>query len=359
MFSCFQSQEEKQAKLLARSIKKAYSSKKCWNNPDKARELAYELAQNPHISTKYVPVRDVVKIFQNGDINLAAHLFDGERQDPIIHRAKNLISVMFSMCNGEDENFHYVADTMNWLKILMLLTVVKVTYRYSGMIEAKNYLYQEISVDNNINHQDLVEIPKIMKFIAISDLESAVDVKAILPYFLKIFKPISTNPCDHIPFDIKELLQRFPVDILKDSSNNLSVDKSLGINERIDPVLMEIAFKSRVEWTNQVCNLDGSISQNQVQDLSTVPEGELQYYLAFKKVWKLKSEGFRLDSIVEQLCQKEGVLTEKSIKLAYQMHHQSSVISEIDEVNEPVDESDETMGDRNYLGDDQVVEILN
>ncbi|AVP87831.1 hypothetical protein phytr_9010 [Candidatus Phycorickettsia trachydisci] len=359
MFSCFQSQEERQAKLLARSIKKAYETKKCWNNPLKARELAYELAKDPNISTKYVPVRDVIKIFQNGDLNLAVHLFDGNRKDPIIHRAKNLISVMFSICNGEDENFYHVADTMNWLKILMLLTVVKLIHINSGIIAAKNYLYQEIGVSDNINDKDLVEIPKIMKFIAISELESTVDVKAILPYFLKIFKPISTNPCDHISFNVDELAQRFPIDIIKDSSDNLSVYKTLGINERVDPALMEIAFKNRVELTAQTHEIDNNISHSQIRNPDDLFEGDLKYYLAFKKVWKLRAEGFRLDSIVEQVCKEEGILTEKSIKLAYLMHRQSSVIPEIEGGNEQIDEFDDTMGYRSYLGDNHIVEICN
>lgn len=357
MFSCFKSQEEIEAKLLAKSIKKAYESKKCWNNPAKSRELAYKLAQDPSISTKYVPVRDVVKILQNGDLNLAAQLCDENRKDPIIDRAKDLITFMFSMCDREDENFQHVADTMNWLRILMLLTIVKVIYINSGIIEAKNYLYQEISMSDNVNKTDLVEVPKIMKFIAISELQSAVDVKTILPYFLKIFKPISTNPCDHIPFNVEELTLRFPADILKDSSGNLSIYDTLGINERLDPALMEIAFKNRVELTSQIPGFDDGISQNQTQDLEHVPQEDLQYYLAFKRVWQLKAEGLKFDGIVEQLGKENNKLTAKSIKLAYQMHRQSSVISELS----AIDELEEATNPNNIyiMGEGDTVEILN
>jgi len=357
MFSCFKSQEEIEARLLARSIKKAYDPKKCWNNPDKARELAYELAKDPSISTKYVPVRDVVKILQNGDLNLAAQLFDGNRKDPIIDRAKDLITFMFSMCDGEDENFQHVADTMNWLKILMLLTVVKVISINSGMIEAKNYLYQEISVSDNINNQELAEIPKITKFIAISKLHSPIDVKAILPYFLKIFKPLSTNPCDHISFNVEELTLRFPADISKDSSGNLSIYKTLGINERLDQGLMEIAFKNIVEFTSQIHVLDDNISQNQIQNSDDLSEEDLQYYLAFKQVWRLKAEGLKLDGIVKQLGKEDGILTAKSIKLAYKMHRESSVISELS----AIDEFEDTISPDNiYItGEGDKVEIVN
>jgi len=331
MFSFFKSQEEKQAKRLAKAIKKAYEPQKCCNNPVKSRQIAHELAADSETSAKYVPVRDVIKIFQHGDLELAVDLFNRYRKDPIIHRAKNLLTVLFSACDKEDKNFEQVADTMNWLKILMLVMVVKTICINSGPLEAKNYLYQEISMTDNIAPKDLLEVPKIIRYIAESELYSAIDVKTVLPYFLKIFKPLSTNPCDRIEFNVEDLIHRFPVDIVKDSSGKLSIDKTVGINDRLDPALMEIAFKNRMELTAEINDLDDSISQSQIQNLEELPAEDLRYYLAFKKVWQLKAEGMCLKDILGQLQQEGCALAPKSVRIAYEMHRRSSVISEYSE----------------------------
>lgn len=330
-------ERERQAKLLAKAIKKAYETKKCCNDSAAWRKLAHDLAKNASVPTKYVPIRDIIKIFQNGDLDLAVDLYDGDREDPILHRAKNLITTLLHICPQDDESFEQVADTINWLEILMHIATAKLIYIKSGALVAKNYLYQEASASDGVDPEDLMEIPKIIKFIAKSELKSPIDVETILPYFLKIFKPLSTNPYSQSQHNLKDLTQRFPVDIVKDFWGNLSISGTLGINERIDLHLLEIAYSNRVEWTKRISNLDDTISQSQMQNLDDLPKEDLRYYIEFKKIWQLKAEGVKLEHILEHLDQEGCILTEKSIKLAYQMHRQSSVICDLDGPDEFMD----------------------
>lgn len=330
-------EREKQAKLLAKAIKKACEPKKCYNDSAAWRKLAHDLATDVNVSTKYVPVKNIIKIFQNGNLDLAVALYDGNREDPIFHRAKNLITTLLHICPKDDEDFRQVADTINWLEILMHVATAKCIYIKSGALVAKNYLYQEASARDGVEPEDLMEIPKIIKFIAKSELKSPIDVETILPYCIKIFKPISTNPYSQDTYNLKDLTQRFPVDIVKDFWGNLSMSRTLGINERVDLSLLELAYGHRVEWTKQISNLDDTISQSQMQNLDDLSKEDLRHYIEFKKIWQLKAEGVKLEHILAHLDQEGCVLTAKSIKLAYEMHPQSSVIYDLDEPDEFMD----------------------
>jgi len=330
MFNCFESYEEKQAKLLAKSIKRAYGMQTWRNNPYRSKQLAYEIAQDPNVSTKYIPVRDVIKILQNGDLSLAMEIFDGKRKEPIIHRATHLIIDLFNLCSNGDENFQQVADTMNWLKILMLIKIVKITCSCLGTLEAINYLYQEAITDGETTLEDLIEVPKIVRYVVKSGLELPIDVKTILPYFLKIFKPTSANPCSQNALSIEYLMLKFPSDIVLDSKGHLCMYKTLGIDERVDPALLEFSFKGRMnKWTIQKSDLDNESSTAQIQNADNLPEEDVKCYLTFQKILQLKAEGITLEQILEQLNKESCVLTEKSIKLIYAMPSQSPINSDM------------------------------
>lgn len=226
---------EQKGRFLADAIRKANKEGAFLLNKSHWINVALKLLDDPTVPTYYVPIRDVIKCLERGNIDLAIKLYLNPENNEVHNRAGELLNELIDRAQGDERALSQIEETNRLLSIINFIRNIQELKKHGcSTNDIKEFIsHNLVERANPYEVEDVSTVEHNLDFISQHDLNTQEDIIQALPHFRKIISNCRSSLLDETPvsqkLEDKILCARFPSDIIKNKDKGINITLTLGL----------------------------------------------------------------------------------------------------------------------------------
>ncbi|AVP88130.1 hypothetical protein phytr_12050 [Candidatus Phycorickettsia trachydisci] len=224
-------------RFLANAIKKANKDKVLLLNKNYWINVASELLNDPTVPTYYVPIREVIKCLEKGNLTLAIKLYLHAENNEVHNRAGELLNELTDTAQGNYQALEQIEEIKRSLGIITFIKNIQDLRKHGcSSKDIKDFTFYHWLEKSNLDDIDnIVSIWQTLDFILEQELNTKENILESLPHFRKIISNHHSNLLHEVveneKLEEEILCARFPYDIIKSKDGGINIALTLGLAE--------------------------------------------------------------------------------------------------------------------------------
>jgi len=225
---------EQKGHFLADAIRKANQERSLLSNTSHWINVALKLLDDPTVPTYYVPIRDVIKCLEKGNIDLAIKLYLNPENNEVHNRAGELLNELLDRAQGDERALSQIEETNHLLSIINFIRNIQELKKHGcSANDIKEFISHNLVERANLRGvEDVSAVEQNLDFISQHNLNTQEDILQALPHFRKIISNCRSSLLDDMvvspKLEDKILCARFPSDIIKNKGKGINIALTLG-----------------------------------------------------------------------------------------------------------------------------------